>query len=340
MTNRLRNKANTGCMANRTIHCVAMALFAILLIGTGKASAQTDAQLTQYWAMPTYYNPGAVGNSDFIKVTASSRIQWVGIPKAPQAFMGLADSPFKFLGKRFGAGVAFMQESAGLYSTLNASLQLAYKIKFMKGELSIGAQVGILSETFKGSQVYNPDDDDYHEGNDDGIPTTDINGTALDVAVGLYYTHKKFWVSLSSTHLTQPTITMKDDSEQEKQYEFNTSRICYFMAGCNIPIKNTLFEVLPSVLAKSDFNMFSAEATARIRYNKFLSGGVAYRWDDAVSVMVGAEYKNFFLGYSYDYPISSISKASSGSHEVFLRYNVKLNMSEKNKNKHKSIRIM
>ena len=62
--------------------------------------------------------------------------------------------------------------------------------------------------------------------------------------------------------------------------------------------------------------------------------------NDAVSVMIGAELKNFFLGYSFDYPISNISKASSGSHEVFLRYNIKLDLSEKNKNKHKSIRIM
>lgn len=328
----------------RRIMQVALVRLVALIVVAGAVpvavSAQTDAQLTQYWAMPTYYNPGAVGNSDFIRVTAASRLQWVGIPRAPQAFLGLADSPFKLLGKRIGAGVVFMQETAGLYSTLNASAQLAYKIKFLKGELSIGAQVGIISETFKGTEVHNPDDDDYHEGNDDGIPTMDINGTSLDVGAGVFYTRKNFWASLSATHLTQPTITMKAESEQEKQYEFNTSRICYFMAGGNIPIKNTLFELQPSVLAKSDFTFFSAEATARVRYNKFISGGVAYRWNDAVSVMIGAEFKNFFLGYSYDYPISSISKASSGSHEVFLRYNVKLNMADKNKNKHKSIRIM
>lgn len=315
-------------------------LVASLVLTAAIANAQTDAQLTQYWAMPTYYNPGAVGNGDYIRITAGSRLQWVGIPKAPKSFLGLADSPFKMLGKRIGAGVAFMQESAGLYNTLNASLQLAYKMKFLKGELSFGAQVGIISETFKGTEVHNPDDDDYHEGSDDGIPTMDINGTSLDVAAGIFYTHKKFWASISATHLTQPTITMKAESEAEKQYEFKTSRICYFMAGGNIPVKNTLFEIQPSVLAKSDFTFFSAEATARVRYNKFLSGGLGYRWKDAVSVMIGAEFKNFFLGYSYDYPVSNISKASSGSHEVFLRYNVKLNMAEKNKNKHKSIRIM
>lgn len=35
-----------------------------------------------------------------------------------------------------------------------------------------------------------------------------------------------------------------------------------------------------------------------------------------------------------------IVKASSGSHEVFLGYSLKLDLSDKNKNKHKSIRIM
>ena len=53
-----------------------------------------------------------------------------------------------------------------------------------------------------------------------------------------------------------------------------------------------------------------------------------------------AEYKNFFIGYSYDYATSAISKVSNGSHEVFVTYNVKLDLKEKNKNKHKSIRIM
>lgn len=304
--------------------------------------AQVDAQLTQYWAVPTYYNPGAVGTSDSIRITAASRIQWVGIPKAPQSFIGLADSPFKVFGKRVGAGVAIMQESAGLYSTLNASLQMAYKIKLFKGVLSIGLQFGLINQTFKGTDVYIPDDDDYHESSDDGIPTTDLTGTAFDMSAGLFYTHKWFWASISSTHLMQPTVTLQSDSEtsSENRYEFQTGRACYFMAGSNIPIKNTLFEIQPSVMAKTDFTFFSAEATARVRYNKFLSGGIGYRWNDAISVMIGAEYKSFFLGYSYDYPISNISKGSSGSHEVFLRYNVKLDLSDKNKNKHKSIRIM
>ena len=93
-------------------------------------------------------------------------------------------------------------------------------------------------------------------------------------------------------------------------------------------------------MAASDFKTFNVQAAMRARYNRFLSFGIGYRYKDAVSVMVAAEFKNFFIGYSYDYPTSAISKASSGSHEIIAGYQIKLDFSGVNKNKHRSIRIM
>ena len=51
-------------------------------------------------------------------------------------------------------------------------------------------------------------------------------------------------------------------------------------------------------------------------------------------------YVELKMGYSDDYPVSAIVKATSGSHEVFLGYSLKIDFSNKNKNKHKSIRIL
>ncbi len=305
------------------------------------AKAQIDAQLTQYWAIPGYYNPAAIGKTDFVDIHVAGRMQWVGIDNAPRSFTAQADMPFKFLEKRFGTGLVIHQESMGLYNTVNVGAQIAYKKKnFFNGELSIGAQIGMFSETFKGSEVLLPGDDDYHEGTDEGIPTTDINGSAFDINIGIFYTHKLFWAGASIMHATSPTVSLSEEASMEKSFEFKANRTYYLMGGSNIPIKNTLIELQPSFLVKTDSNFFTGEITARARYRKFLSGGLAYRWKDAISLMVGAEYKNFTLGYSYDYPISNVSKASSGSHEFFLGYKVKLNLGEKNKNKHKSIRIM
>ena len=313
------------------------------IIANFSLSAQVDAQLTQYFEVPNYYNPSAIGTTDFIKVRGDMRMQWVGIENAPQSIALAADMPLKFLNQKFGVGLVMQNETMGLYSNMVLGAQLGYKFKLLKGEFSAGVQVGLLNQQFKGTEVFIPDNDDYHESADDAIPTTDIGGNAFDLGVGVFYTHKLFWAGVSCTHLTSPTITLNAESGEggnEKNYEFKADRTLYFMAGSNIPLKNTLFEIIPSVLVKSDFSFITGEITGRVRYNKFLSAGIGYRYDDAIMAMIGAEYKNFYLGYSYDYHMSEIAKASSGSHEIMLGYKLKLDFSEKNKNKHKSIRIM
>ena len=313
------------------------------IIANFSLSAQVDAQLTQYFEVPNYYNPSAIGTTDFIKIRGDMRMQWVGIENAPQSIALTADMPLKFLNQKFGVGLVMQNETMGLYSNMVLGAQLGYKFKLLKGEFSAGVQVGLLNQQFKGTEVFIPDNDDYHESADDAIPTTDIGGNAFDLGVGVFYTHKLFWAGVSCTHLTSPTITLNAESGEggnEKNYEFKADRTLYFMAGSNIPLKNTLFEIIPSVLVKSDFSFITGEITGRVRYNKFLSAGIGYRYDDAIMAMIGAEYKNFYLGYSYDYHMSEIAKASSGSHEIMLGYKLKLDFSEKNKNKHKSIRIM
>ena len=322
------------------IRKLAVALLMAVASWGFKASAQIDAQLTQYWAVPSYYNPSSIGNVDFIHITAGSKLQWIGVKHAPMNFLAMADMPFKFLGKRWGTGLLLQQENVGLFSTQTVAAQLAWKKKMLGGTLSVGVQVGLLNQSFKGDSVRVPDTDQAHTNADDAIPKGVVNGRALDVAAGVSFVHKWFWVAASTTHVTAPTITLKAGENEEDLYEFNTGRFFYLMAGSNIPINNTLFEIQPSVFAKTDTKFWQAEATLRVRYNKFLSGGFAYRHKDAVSAMFGAEFKNFFVGYAYDFPISSMNKATHGSHELFLNYNVKLNLGEVNKNKHKSIRIM
>ena len=170
-----------------------------------EAAAQVDAQFTQYYAVPTFYNAGATGDTDFVRLRGGTRLQWMGIDNAPKTFLVTGDMPFKFIGKRFGTGLVMQQESLGLYKNLNIAAQLSYKHKLFGGVLSAGLQVGIISETFKGSEVYIPDDDDYHESTDDAIPTTDLTGTSLDLGLGVYFTHKLFWAGVSCQHLNNPT---------------------------------------------------------------------------------------------------------------------------------------
>jgi type IX secretion system PorP/SprF family membrane protein len=164
------------------------------------------------------------------------------------------------------------------------------------------------------------------------------------VGVGLWYERKNWRAGVSLLHATAPKITMGGENggstSSELIYEFNAPRTLYFTSSCNIPVKNTLFEILPALMVYSDFTFWTAELMARARYNKFLSFGLGYRYDDAVIATIAAEIKNFYVGYSFDYATSALHSASSGSHEIVVGYSLKLDLGEKNRNRHKSIRIM
>ena len=267
-------------------------LLLMVLPSMGLLRAQDDTQLSQYWAMPSYYNAGAAGIYEKLNLRAATRQQWVGMPGAPKSFLALADMPLRFLKADHGVGLMLANDSYGLFKTTSLGLQYAYKVRLWGGQLSLGLQLGLVSQTFDGTEVFIPESD-YHQQTDNAIPTTELQGTAFDVGFGMYYTLKYFYAGLSSTHLTQPTISFDE-----------------------------------------------AELTLRLKYNRFIWGGLAYRWKEAVIFMAGCEFKNFLLGYSYDYSTSAIQKASSGSHEVFVGYSMKLELSKGKKNKHKSIRIL
>lgn len=320
------------------------AILALLLLCGGKVQAQNDPQFVQYWAVPAFYNPAYIGQKEFVRIRLGANLQWLGIKRAPQSFIATADMPVK-IGKKqpLGVGISAMQESIGLYRNIWVSGQAAYRFRALKGVFSIALQPAYYSTTFKGSDVYIPEGDDYHQPDDEALPREDVAGQAFDLSAGISYTHRYFSVGISALHIMEPKIELRQDNAQQtetSQFSATVPRQMYFTADGNIPIKNSLFSLQPSLLVRTDFNNFSAEVTMRSTYKQFISFGLGYRWKDALSAMIGAEFKNFFLGYAYSYPLSPINRASSGSHEIVAGYMVKLNFGDKNRNKHRSIRIM
>lgn len=323
---------------------VRMVLLWTVCMGISTAMhAQSDMIFSQHWALPTLYNPASTGDTDFLRVRGGARLQWIGVTHAPKSFTAAGDIPFLIGKNRIGAGVIISQESIGLFSNLMAAAQGSYKLNFLKGKLGIGVQIGYFSSRFRGSEVFLPDNDDYHQPDDPAIPTRDLSGNAVDFSLGVNYLNKYLNLGISALHLTSPKVGMSvegTEANETQQYETQLRRTLYFTADGNIGLHNSLFQLHPSLLTATDFTSWSAEISMRGIYNRFISVGVGYRWKDAISVMIGAEYRNFFLGYAYDYPLSAISKASSGSHELVAGYQLKLDLSGRNKHKHRSIRIM
>ena len=65
------------------------------------------------------------------------------------------------------------------------------------------------------------------------------------------------------------------------------------------------------------------DLTANFLFNDKFTFGAAYRWDSAVSGLVGFQLsKTMFVGYSYDRDTTKLVRYNSGSHEFFIMFDL------------------
>ncbi|WP_278624081.1 type IX secretion system membrane protein PorP/SprF [Parabacteroides gordonii] len=309
-------------------------LFIIALVTcTVGVRAQDDVQLSQYFLGMGYYNPAYAGTTGDLNMLGFFRQQWIGMPQAGTSFFVIADMPLTFGKTNHGIGLVVNTESIGLYQNTKVAFQYAYKQKLFGGTLSVGLQGGIFNKTFDGTKVYIPESD-YHQQEDEAIPRTSVQAMTLDVNAGVYYTHKHFYVGFGATHLTSPEMQFEENAYTYLSTGLNLT------GGYNIQFNNPLYELQPSVFLKTDMQTFQADITARMVYNKMFNGGLSWRVNESVVVLLGATFGRLQVGYAYDFPTTAILKASTGSHEVVVRYQLKLKKTKTGKNRHKSVRIL
>ena len=114
------------------------------------------------------------------------------------------------------------------------------------------------------------------------------------------------------------------------------------MAGGNIPVKNSLVSIQPSLQVMTDFTAWRADITALGTYNyggKEFFGGITYSPTVSVAFILGVEMMNITVSYAYELFTSSIG-AENGSHDIYIGYKIDLDIFKKGKNKHNSIRIL
>jgi type IX secretion system PorP/SprF family membrane protein len=334
-------------------------LFIVIILVTGVQAlkAQFDAQMSNYWAAMSYYNPAYAGQTGNLEATLLSRVQWLGITNAPKTTIVTAQLPYQLFDKVHGFGATMFSDKAGLFSVTMFSGQYAWKKKMLKGNFSAGLQVGYISQSFDGTGVDIPEDE-VHTKTDEAIPTTKVSGNSIDANLGVYFSKEKWYAGLSTAHLLAPELVLNDS------YVYEIPRTYYFMAGYNIPLSNPLLELRPSLFLKTvemsslvldedsliekiETNTVKAmlhnsqiDATIRMVYDKRFSAGFSWRNGDAIVFSLGGKFKMIEAGYAYDFPISLVRRETTGSHEIFLRYSMDLNFKKGVKNKYKSVRIL
>lgn len=301
-----------------------------MLAGVLCTRAQYDPSFSHYFDMESSFNPAAVGKQAKLNVTAAYALDMAGFEHNPRTMYLAADMPFQLFNHQQGVGVSLMNDQIGLFTHQRLSLQYAYKKKIWGGKMSIGLQGGMLSESFDGSKV------DAGESGDPAFATTNVEGSGMDFALGLYFFHRNWYVGLSGQHLTSPTINLGESNE------FKIDATYYLTGGYNIQLRNPFLSIKSSALVRYDGTAWRGDVTGRLVYQhegKHLYGGLTYSPDHSVTFLLGGTFHGVMLGYSYECYTSKLN-AGNGSHELFIGYQTEISLAKKGKNKHQSVRIL
>ncbi|MDR1155888.1 MAG: type IX secretion system membrane protein PorP/SprF [Bacteroidales bacterium] len=295
--------------------------------------AQQDPQYSQYMFNQMAVNPGYAGSHDAICLTAVHRQQWVGIDGAPNTSVFTVNTPFKLFGASHGAGVTIMSDQIGFNTNVSAGLDYAFRLPLGPGKLGIGVSGMFLNKAL--AATWSIPGSDWIS--DPSIPKEDESVMGFDMGVGVFYRAEKVYLGLSSTHLLGPSMKYDKDEANAK-----LTRHYYATAGCLLPLNNPAWEIAPSLMAYSDGTTSQLTTNVNIMYNKKFWGGVGYRMNDAVIVMIGVDlFNGLKVGYAFDYTYSSLHKyfSAGGSHEVMVSYCFNL-VKERVVKKYKSVRFL
>ena len=305
-------------------------LASALMLATMGARAQYDPYFSHYFDMQPSFNPAAAGKEAKLNITGTYAMSMAGFENSPQTMVFSGDMPFIALKNVHGVGLQLMSDKLGLFSHQRISLQYALRKKLGNGWLSVGVQPGIITEKFNGSSV------DLIDETDPVFSKSDIDGNSFDLAAGIYYAGKNWYAGISAQHLTSPTVLLGETNELKIDGTY------YLTGGMDFQLRNPLMKVATSAVVRTDGVAYRGDITGRLIYNyqgRMFYAGATYSPTNSVTALVGGQFQGVIIAYSFEIYTNGIS-FRNGSHEIFLGYQMDVNLSKKGKNRHQTTRTL
>jgi type IX secretion system PorP/SprF family membrane protein len=287
-------------------------------------SAQQDALFSQYMFNPFAINPAYAGSRNSLSGVMLARRQWAGFSGAPTTGTFAVHSPFK--GKNFALGFNGIVEEIGPSINSGAFLTYAYHLRLPVGKLSLGLRGGVFSSRFNNGLLNFDNPNDIN--NTGGI----MRGMVPNFDFGLYYYTQKFFLGLSSSHITGGTLNLRGNNPitigGPQNMEMSINRHYVLATGVALPV-NPNFVVKPSVMVRYvNGAPINVDVNTSVLLQKKFWVGFSYRTSNSLVAVFEYNVTDFLrLGYSYDYALGKIRNYNNGSHELFI--GLDLNVSKK-----------
>ena len=147
-----------------------------------------------------------------------------------------------------------------------------------------------------------------------------VNETLPNFGAGVYYYTDKFYIGLSAPNLLETKHLEKDNGTISKASE----KMHYFgTLGYVFDLSETL-KMKPSVMTKVvSGSPLSIDGNLNFLFNDRLELGVGYRFGDAVTGLINfGVTRDLRIGYAYDYTTTNLGNYNSGTHEVFMQWDI------------------
>ena len=285
-------------------------IFSFVLMFTAFINyAQQDAQFTQYMYNTININPAYAGSRGAMSIFAMHRTQWVGLDGAPVTNAASINTPLNET--NLGLGVSIINDKIGPTTENTISADLSYTVP--------------TSETFKLSfgikataNLFNLDINRLNPENVDPTLQNFNNKFTPNIGAGIYWHSDKSYLGFSIPNFIESS--RYDDNEVAILKEKINY---YFMAGHVFDLNQSI-QFKPALLSKIvEGAPIQVDVSGNFMFSEKFVVGVAYRWSAAVSAMVGFQVsEGMYIGYGYDHDTTRLRNYNSGSHEIFLRYEI------------------
>lgn len=281
----------------------------VFLIFTTKALAQQDPQYTQYMYNTVQVNPAYAGSRGAMSIFGMYRTQWVGLDGAPKTANISMHTPLN--NSRLGLGVSFNNDQIGVMVENNLAVDVSYSIPMNANwnfSFGVKASANLLNVEYDRLNIYNP--------NDILFANNIENQFTPNIGAGLYVHSDKTYFGFSVPQFLE-TTRYDDNAISTMKQKMN-----FYLIGGHVFDLSPSMKFKPAFLVKAVAGTpLQADISANFMWNDKLVVGGAYRFDAAFSALVGFQVQDgLFVGYSYDAETTRLARYNSGSHELFLRF--------------------
>ena len=295
--------------------------------------AQQLPLYSQYLYNKFLINPAHAGSDGFTSFNLTVREQWTSYPGSPKTYSFSYQTRFIKRGYRLqqnifdqtvyrpktegnvGLGGYIFSDRHGLIARTGFQTTYSYHLWVQDyTQLSFGlALTGYHFIITAGeSNFKDPDEPWLNDNLRRGIFVPDID-------FGVYLLNPYYDVGFSAQQLLGAIAKIGDDAYQS----FRVDRHYYLFGSYTFPVR-TKTELRPSLLLKmSEQIMPQADLGLTYVYGQTVWTGVSYRTGGSLVANIGVRYvssriywTSLFVGYSYDFTLNEIQRATHGTHEL------------------------